>query len=41
MFLKEYEKYSLEFEKKTSDDNSVDYFFEYIKPFVSKKTKVK
>ena len=44
MFLKEYEKHSLEFQKIFSDsfedDNSIDYFFEYIRPFISKKQKV-
>ena len=44
MFLKEYEKHSIEFQKIFSDsiedDNSIDYFFEYIRPFISKKQKV-
>ena len=44
MFLKEYEKHSIEFQKifadSVEDDNSIDYFFEYIRPFISKKQKV-
>ena len=41
-FLNEYEKYSQEFQKlylesNDEDDNSVDCFYEYMKPFLSKK----
>lgn len=43
--MNEYEKYSQEFQKlylesNDEDDNSVDCYYEYMKPFLSKKQKV-